>query len=397
MDVSRIPNAPPVALVDRDGRVVRSTDAFRRTHGEIDVLPEAPPELDLVLTGQVESATFGLGNVSTTARAVSDSSGDRFALLAWEDATDPSPCGADSPGEDPLALLREVLDESPAITWIKDLDGRYLYVNAQYCSALETKAERLIGHADEELAPAETVDGPRLALGEEMSSEPRQLEYTVPAFEGRLPLVAWRLVVSDRGEQPLATCGIAAPAQDAAMAREETTRLLEIERWLRSDPSTRAAEVLEEWGVAPVGQGDREDPADGLAATSRHGVAGRKLDLDRLQALEAANVGLADDEGDPRLDLEHSWGQCVLALQAQAQRWREEIDKGRAALGRAQAEARADRTELEESQAECDELRAALARERERLDEVMQALGQVHARFADLDGAGAQAQARKPD
>ena len=39
--------------------------------------------------------------------------------------------------------LDEVIESSPAVVWLKDLDGRYLAVNARYEDQLRTEAEHV--------------------------------------------------------------------------------------------------------------------------------------------------------------------------------------------------------------------------------------------------------------
>ena len=133
-------------------------------------------------------------------------------------------------GESAIAGLRESLEHSPALAWVKDPEGRYLYVNGRYRHELGTSEERLRGHSDAELPPRETVDGPRLRLAGDGVQEPVQLEYTVPAFEGRPPLVALRFPLHDDSGRSVGMCGVAAPLGEAQLARDEAVRLMGLDR-----------------------------------------------------------------------------------------------------------------------------------------------------------------------
>jgi PAS domain-containing protein len=139
-----------------------------------------------------------------------------------------------------MALLRRELDLSPAIAWLKDLDGRYLHINRHYAKQLGTCDERMRGRRDRELAPRETIDGPRLAGSGAAIEETVQLEYTVGAFERRPPLAVLRFVVYDEAEGAVGICGVAAPLGDAHLARSECARLMRLERTWQSDPGTEA-------------------------------------------------------------------------------------------------------------------------------------------------------------
>ncbi len=386
-------NGPSLALIGPDGAVVHSTAAFRHEHGDADRLEELPSELKRVLSGKSDSAELALGNQPFTAEALVDGEGERRALLSAGDEMD----GA---AADPVAELRDALEESPVITWLKDLEGRYLYLNPVYTQELGTEEERLLGQTDDAVSPKETVDGPRIALGEEVSPEPRQLEYTVPAYDDRPALAAWRIVLRDSDGQPLATCGVAAPLDRAQLAREETARLMELERWRTMDRGTVVSEVLAEWGLA--GQ-EGSDPTMASAADPHVGPPGEtngaapaaggengwsgdyELDLQNFQALRDTHPGNAP-EAPATSDLERRWNETLVHLQSEAHLWRQEIGESRYALAQAQTDARSAQEELESARAEVEELKRALAKERERIGGVLDALGQVQARIADLDG-----------
>ena len=61
--------------------------------------------------------------------------------------------------DDPIGVLGHELDSSPAIAWLKDLDGRYVYVNRRYGEALKVAPERIVGYRDAQLTRHEIVDG----------------------------------------------------------------------------------------------------------------------------------------------------------------------------------------------------------------------------------------------
>jgi PAS domain-containing protein/predicted nucleic acid-binding Zn-ribbon protein len=256
---------PALAVVGADHQIIRSTETFRRDYEDAVVLCERAPELDLVLTGETDAAVVDVGDFSVAIEAVTDAAGKRQAMLSLpgEDlAADP---------QSPLTALREAADESPAIVWVKDLEGRYLYVNTRFERDLDTESERVCGNTDADLPPAETVDGPRLRYTEDGLEEPLQLEYSVPAFESRPSMAAFRFALRDGSGQPTGTCGVAAPTGEAQIARDEAVRLMQLERWNRLDPLDVRAELLEQWHVrakpGPVPEassnGHRPQPLDG--------------------------------------------------------------------------------------------------------------------------------------
>jgi PAS domain S-box-containing protein len=244
---------PALAVVNADHRIIRSTETFRQRYDAAGKLCARSPELELVLTGRANTAVMNAGDFSVAIEAVMDAAGKRQAMLSVAPEEQPPP-------EPPIEALREAVDESPAIVWVKDIDGRYLHVNSRYTADLGTPEEKLRGHTDAELRPVETVDGPRLKYADDGLKEPLQLEYIVPAFDGRPALTALRFALRDDNGQPIGTCGVAAPVTEAHVARDEAVRLMQLERWNRLDPRDVRAELLEQWHVqaAPPRRDDPE-------------------------------------------------------------------------------------------------------------------------------------------
>jgi len=251
---------PALAVVGADHRIIRSTESFRQRYEDAETLCERSPEIDRVLTGRADVATVSLGDVNVEVEAVTDATGRRHAMLTLP------PQDSSSSADEPLTALREVAEHSPAIVWVKDLDGRYLYANPRYGRELGTSQEKLLGNTDADLPEAETVDGPRLRYAEDGLKEPLQLEYTVPPIDGRPAMAAFRFPLRDEAGEPVATCGVAAPSTEAQVAQSEAVRLMQLERWNRLDPLDVRAELLEQWHVQTASfqttEADAEDDSD---------------------------------------------------------------------------------------------------------------------------------------
>jgi PAS domain-containing protein len=236
---------------------VRLTETFRdgfaadgSTHGSVwDLIADAEQRLLLngVLEGRLLRVDLALptatGSVTVQAEAVVDMAVTRHALLTvCSAAPDPGRrAGAEALLGDPS------VDDSQAIVWIKDLDGRYLRVNRRYSEALGIDDARIRGKTDAELSPAAVVDGRRPGEHGGDDAEPVQLEYTVEAAGGRTALTVLRFPVRDLDGAPVAVCRVAAPATEAGIARSEAERLLRIERWARLSTAAIRAELIEEW------------------------------------------------------------------------------------------------------------------------------------------------------
>ena len=238
-----------LALLSAAGEVERSSKTFMPRHrGSADLVQQSH-ELGRVLAGETDRAVFSIDGLQAVIESVTDAQGTRRGLLTL--SVDPS----SAPAQDGNAVLAEPLDDSPAIIWLKDLNGRYLRVNRRYTMHLGVSEDRIQGHSDAELSPSETIDGPRLQDRDPATPEPLQLEYTVPPFEGRGALSVLRFPVRDRGGAPIAVCSVAAPPEATQVANAEASRLMEVERFSRVDGDVIRAEFLREWGLVGDGGG----------------------------------------------------------------------------------------------------------------------------------------------
>lgn len=56
-------------------------------------------------------------------------------------------------------LLEAIIENAPAIVYVKDLDGRYLVANRHFCELFRVSKENLIGKTDYDFLPENTADG----------------------------------------------------------------------------------------------------------------------------------------------------------------------------------------------------------------------------------------------
>jgi PAS domain-containing protein len=324
-----------VAVLSEAGSVERATRAFVDRFDVRDgSLASCPPEVELITGGQADRLTVLLDGIEADLVAVVDRGGRRTAVLTIPTALDASDIEPVSP------VLEEPLDESAAIVWLKDLDGRYLRVNGRYVEQLGTDAERVCGLTDAELTAARSIEGLRLEEKDTAGREPLELEYRIGAFEDRPAFAALRFALRDRDGQPTATCSVAAPLAEASLARSECERLMRIDRWGRLDAFAIRQELLDEWGL-----------------TLADGSSGPPLDRDD-------RVAAALVERDEAL--------------ATAARLEEELLK--------ESEQRGSlRDESERAAARADELDGNVTAERARSEELEQSLAGAEARMSELD------------
>jgi PAS domain-containing protein len=399
---------PALALVGASGRIQNSTDSFRMRCGRAAELCEHLAELEAVLNGHADHAVARLDDVEARIEAVVDATGSRCALLTL--AVEP---GAGADGEN--AILREQLDDSPAIVWLKDLEGRHIRVNRQFLSALGGSEGELQGKTDAELPTAATVDGPRLQDPERAASEPVEFGYTVPAYQDRPALSVVRFLVHGADDEPVAVCGVAAPMAQSEVAENEAVRLMQLNRWSRLDSDSIRSDVLEEWGVSvgglseaiagelPADQIDEREVAPQSTAAAPVFVAAQPDP--QLQA-ELAAATVARDEAmsardqavsvrDEAISARAALEERVRSLEEQLEhaRWAAEpgAEPGEGdaaeAIAAARAEAEAARAGVEQARGEAEAARSV----------AMNAHAETEAARAEADAARAETQAARAD
>jgi PAS domain-containing protein len=365
--LAAVTNMPALALLSEDGRLQRSTEPFRRWYEGNEELCLQAPELKRVLDGEANAAVLRLDGIAVDIAAMADHRGGRHVLLTLP--TEELPSLGDAGG----ALLDGALDESPALVWLKDLDGRYVRANARFTNLLGTSEDRLIGRTDAELPPAETVDGPRVHErgDDEAVEEPLQLEYFVGPFQGREGLVALRFPVGDRQGVPTLVCGVAAPSSEADVARSEAARLLRVERWSRLDADSVLAELLAEWDLLPDARGRVVAPA----ATPEVAPAGGDPEHQAAVAEARAERATAIAERDSALNANEHLSDELQAAQTRLAELERALREAREDSGPSDAEAMLA--------AQAAELERGLTRERERAQELERSLTVVRERLGD--------------
>ena len=125
--------------------------------------------------------------------------------------------------------LEDIVDNTTAVIFVKDLELHYLLVNREFERLHQVQRDQIRGKTDFELHPpvvAETVRANDRRVIE--AGEPIQFEEAVPWLEGERVYVSAKFLLRDRTGKPYAVCGIAtditalkrAEELQASMARE---------------------------------------------------------------------------------------------------------------------------------------------------------------------------------
>ncbi|MCF4139446.1 PAS domain S-box protein [Streptomyces sp. Tue 6430] len=123
------------------------------------------------------------------------------------------------------ALLQAFMDHTPAVVFIKDLDGRYLAVNTRFEETTGLSRDRTLGRRDRDVLPpvlarqVRAADRAVLAAG-----TPVQREETLALPGGPRDLLTSLFPLNDGDGTPYALCGVVTDVTERAAAQREVQR-----------------------------------------------------------------------------------------------------------------------------------------------------------------------------
>jgi two-component system, NtrC family, sensor kinase len=139
-------------------------------------------------------------------------------------------------------LLQAVLDNSPAIVYIKDVDGRLLLINRRFERLFNMSRRRVLGRPPEEIFPAEFTEAYRANDRKVIEARaPLEFEERVPQDDGVHTYVSVKFPLFDRENAVYAVCGI---STDITARQIAETALWEQSEVLRSILDNMADAVI---------------------------------------------------------------------------------------------------------------------------------------------------------
>lgn len=124
--------------------------------------------------------------------------------------------------------LRTILDATTAIIYLKDVEGRYLFVNRQFQAAFDVQHNQAIGSTDEEVLPKPVAEvlwrNDRRALS---NCKPEELEEILPVNSGQHTYLSLKFPLLSPDGNAHAICCVATDITERQNAAEELRKAKE--------------------------------------------------------------------------------------------------------------------------------------------------------------------------
>ena len=138
-------------------------------------------------------------------------------------------------------LLQSIIDNSSAIIFVKDLEGRYLRINRRYAEQFHISNEAIVGLTDHDLIP-EVADAIREADRKVVAmAKAIEFEELVPSGNELRAYISLKYPLLDADGRPYAICGI---ATDISERKRSEAEIIELNRTLEARVLERTGELL---------------------------------------------------------------------------------------------------------------------------------------------------------
>ncbi|XXU48969.1 AAA family ATPase [Sorangium sp. So ce1014] len=123
---------------------------------------------------------------------------------------------------DSKELLQSIVDNSTAVIYLKDLEGRYLMINRRYAEVFHVGEQAIVGRTDYDVFPRERADAFRAVDQEVLATGAAlQAEEEVPQDDGLHTYLALKYPLCNAAQQPYAVCGISTDITERKQAEAE--------------------------------------------------------------------------------------------------------------------------------------------------------------------------------
>jgi PAS domain S-box-containing protein len=126
------------------------------------------------------------------------------------------------------AKLQDIIDNAPAVIYLKDLQGRYILINRKFQILFHLSRDEVLGRPDRDIFPKDLADrlwGNDLqVIAEEL---PKEFEETISQPEGDLTFLSIKFPLHNAVNQFYAVCGISTDISDRKRSEQLVAASLE--------------------------------------------------------------------------------------------------------------------------------------------------------------------------
>jgi PAS domain S-box-containing protein len=121
---------------------------------------------------------------------------------------------------------QDILDNTTAVVFVKDLELRYIFVNREYECRHQVQRDQIRGKTDFDVHPPEVAETVRANDRHVIEAgTPIQFEEAVPMAGGERQYIVAKFLLRDRTAKPYAICGIATDITERKRAEEKLAGL----------------------------------------------------------------------------------------------------------------------------------------------------------------------------
>jgi PAS domain S-box-containing protein len=124
--------------------------------------------------------------------------------------------------------LRIILDATTAVIYLKDAEGRYLFVNRQFLEVFGLRRDEVIGEVDEDALPPSAARTLQREDADVLAARaPQQLEETIPGRDGARTYLSLKFPLLDAAGESYGLCCVATDITERKRAEEAVRRAIE--------------------------------------------------------------------------------------------------------------------------------------------------------------------------
>jgi PAS domain S-box-containing protein len=188
--------------------IVRQAELVGLLYLENDLVAGAfTPERLSVLELLSAQAAISIANATLYADLLQENSERRRAEQAVRDSKE---------------LLQSIIDNSTAVIYLKDLEGRFLMINRRFADLFHVSQQAIVGRTDYDVFPREQADAFRAIDGQVLATGTAlQAEEEVRQDDGLHTYISLKSPLCNAAGQPYAICGISTDITERKQAEAE--------------------------------------------------------------------------------------------------------------------------------------------------------------------------------